>query len=219
MTNTMMLLIGMWMSLTKKPMKPIMKNPTAVAVTVRTNSARRTPEAGTTKRRRGISTSTSTSAEGVWGGAARQGTTHGTGRGQLAERGSGTEHGPRPPSRSRGWAAACATRTARPGPAGPAPACDARPKGWRRACQAHRRQGGVQNPRGAAALRWLAPARTTTMIAKHEATRRESQISCAGRTFPVRLCAPVEEHAAVLGERDERLGVFLDGIHRAWWGW
>jgi len=42
---------------------------------------------------------------------------------------------------------------------------------------------------------------------------------CAHKLFPVRLCAPVEEHAAVLGERDERLGVFLDGIHRAWWGW
>ena len=34
----MMLLIGMWINLTKKPMKPIMRNPTPVAVKMRWNS-------------------------------------------------------------------------------------------------------------------------------------------------------------------------------------
>lgn len=34
----MMLLMGMWMSLTKKPMKPIMANPIAVAMAIFWNS-------------------------------------------------------------------------------------------------------------------------------------------------------------------------------------
>lgn len=37
-TYTMMLLMGMWMSLTKKPMKPMMANPIAVAMAIFWNS-------------------------------------------------------------------------------------------------------------------------------------------------------------------------------------
>lgn len=40
-TYTMMLLIGMWMSFTKKPMKPIMQNPMAVAMAIFWNSEKR----------------------------------------------------------------------------------------------------------------------------------------------------------------------------------
>ena len=40
-TYTMMLLMGMWMSLTKKPMKPMMANPIAVAMAIFWNSDRR----------------------------------------------------------------------------------------------------------------------------------------------------------------------------------
>ena len=39
-TYTMMLLIGMWMSLTKKPMKPIMQKPIAVATAIFWNSGK-----------------------------------------------------------------------------------------------------------------------------------------------------------------------------------
>ena len=38
-TYTMMLLMGMWMSLTKKPMNPMMANPMAVAMAIFWNSA------------------------------------------------------------------------------------------------------------------------------------------------------------------------------------
>ena len=37
-TYTMMLLIGMWISLTKNPMKPMMQNPIAVAIAIFWNS-------------------------------------------------------------------------------------------------------------------------------------------------------------------------------------
>ena len=37
----MMLLMGMWMSFTKKPMNPMMANPIAVAVAIFWNSGRR----------------------------------------------------------------------------------------------------------------------------------------------------------------------------------
>lgn len=37
-TYTMMLLMGMWMSLTKNPMKPMMANPIAVAMAIFWNS-------------------------------------------------------------------------------------------------------------------------------------------------------------------------------------
>lgn len=37
---TIMLLIGMWMSLTKNPMKPMMQNPIAVAIAIFWNSRR-----------------------------------------------------------------------------------------------------------------------------------------------------------------------------------
>ena len=37
---TMMLLIGIWISLTKNPMNPIIQNPTPVAIAIRTNSLR-----------------------------------------------------------------------------------------------------------------------------------------------------------------------------------
>lgn len=37
---TMMLLIGIWMSLTKKPMKPIIQKPMAVAIAIFWNSRR-----------------------------------------------------------------------------------------------------------------------------------------------------------------------------------
>lgn len=37
-TYTMMLLMGMWMSLTKKPMNPMMANPIAVAIAIFWNS-------------------------------------------------------------------------------------------------------------------------------------------------------------------------------------
>lgn len=37
-TYTMMLLIGMWMSLTKKPMKPMIAKPIAVAMAIFENS-------------------------------------------------------------------------------------------------------------------------------------------------------------------------------------
>lgn len=40
-TYTMMLLIGIWMSLTKNPMNPITANPMAVAIAIRWNSAER----------------------------------------------------------------------------------------------------------------------------------------------------------------------------------
>lgn len=40
-TYTMMLLMGMWMSLTKNPMKPMMANPIAVAMAIFWNSTRR----------------------------------------------------------------------------------------------------------------------------------------------------------------------------------
>lgn len=40
-TYTMMLLMGMWMSLTKNPMKPIMAKPIAVAMAIFWNSGRR----------------------------------------------------------------------------------------------------------------------------------------------------------------------------------
>lgn len=39
-TYTMMLLIGMWISLTKKPMKPIMQKPMAVAIAIFWNSVK-----------------------------------------------------------------------------------------------------------------------------------------------------------------------------------
>ena len=38
-----MLLMGIWISLTKNPMNPIIANPTAVAITVRVNSAAHDP--------------------------------------------------------------------------------------------------------------------------------------------------------------------------------
>ncbi len=37
---TMMLFMGMWMSLTKKPMKPMMAKPMAVAIAIFWNSAK-----------------------------------------------------------------------------------------------------------------------------------------------------------------------------------
>ena len=49
----MMLLIGMKMSFTKKPMKPIMKNPTDVACAILENSAEAAAEAAVSAARGG----------------------------------------------------------------------------------------------------------------------------------------------------------------------
>jgi hypothetical protein len=43
-THTMMLLMGMWMSFTKKPMNPIIANPIAVATAILWNSERKIGE-------------------------------------------------------------------------------------------------------------------------------------------------------------------------------